>query len=416
MADINKLKFDEIGYIFEKFLITVKDKNGNTVEKKDLKDIHIRSMFLEKNYDSDYLPIFMVSLSISEKIYKKIRQYQDYTTFDIIMKSGKIDTNNNIGRLSNFISGTFNVKGTDDTPFINEEEVNSMESTYAGGEDMSTMATEYTFVLVQSNTLKKTRKIINKVITSATMLDTVSYLLSTAGVDNVLMSPMDNTNSYNEIVLLPIPLTSQLSYLDSVFGFYKEGSQIFFDFDRMYFLRNSHKCTAYQRGEIKTVSICVYNTSSGSNAVKGSYINKVGKTAYINCGIGSFQVSSESKASDTYMSANNIVINQNGEVTESVNDSSGSYNIINTSTHNKYYPNESKLRVKELESVITVTCTNMDISLLQPNKYFNIRSNVTKVATQVKQKYRLSNWSCVFAKEGNIFKTVSTIILKKTED
>lgn len=414
--DINEIQYNEIGYTFEKFLITVKDKNGSLVEKKDLKEIHIRNVFIEKDYDADYLPIFMVSLAISESLYKKIRKNQDYTTFNIILKSGTVDGDNNISKLSNCISGTFDIVGTDDTPLVNEQEIKKLEATYDGGDSMADVANEYTFVLVQRSTMKKTRKIINKVITSANMTDTVSYLLTTAGISNVLMSRMDNHSSYSEIILLPIPLTSQLSYLDSVFGFYKEGSQIFFDFDRAYIIRNSHKCTAYERNEIKKVTICVYNTSSGKNAVKGSYIDKDEKVGYLHCGVGSFNISSESKATDTYMSPNSLIINQNGKIDNTVNDSSGSYNVINTSTHNKYYAEESKLRTKELENIITATCTNIDITLLKPNRYFNVRSNVTRVAKQVKHKFRLSKWSTTLAREGGVFKSATTIILKKTED
>ena len=414
--DINEIQYDEVGYMFEKFLINVKDNTGKVVEEKDLKEIHIRNVFIEKDYDSDYLPVFMVSIAISESLYKNIRKYQEYSTFNIILKSGKVDGDNNISKLKNCISGTFDIIGTDDTPLVNEKELETEKTQYDGGESMQDVGTEYTFVLVQRSTMKKTRKIINKVITSANMTDTVSYLLTTAGVNNVLMSCMDNSSTYDEIILLPIPLTSQLSYLDSVFGFYKEGSQIFFDFERMYVLRNSHKCTAYEKNEIKKITICVYNTSSGKNAVKGSYIDKDEKVGYLHCGVGSFNVSSESKATDTYMSPNSLIINHNGKIDSSVTDSSGSYNVINTATHNKYYPEETKMRSKELENIITATCTNIDITLLKPNRYFNVRSNVTRVAKKVKHKFRLSKWSTTMSREGGIFKSATTIILKKTED
>lgn len=414
--DINEIQYDEVGYVFEKFSIKVKDESGNVIEEKDLKEIHIRNVFIEKDYDSDYLPVFMVSIAISESLYKKIRKNQEYSTFNIILKSGKVDGENNISKLKNCLSGTFDILGTDDTPLVNEKEIEADKKYYDGGESMADVGTEYTFVLVQRSTMKKTRKIINKVITSANMTDTVSYLLTTAGVSNVLMSRMDNGSSYSEIILLPIPLTSQLSYLDSVFGFYKEGSQIFFDFDRMYLLRNSHKCTAYEKNEIKKVSICVYNTSSGKNAVKGSYIDNDEKVGYLHCGVGSFTVSSESKATDTYMSPNSLIINQNGKIENATTNASGSSNVINTSTHNKYYKTETEMRTRELENIITATCTNIDITLLKPNRYFNVRSNVTRVAKKVKHKFRLSKWSTTLAREGGVFKSVTTIILKKTED
>lgn len=412
--DINEIQYSEIGYVFEKFLITINE--GGKVEKKELKEIHIRNVYIEKDYDADYLPVFIVNLAISETLYKKIRKNQETTTFNIIMKSGTVDKDNNISKLSNCISGTFGLADRDVTPLVNEKELKAMESTYDGGESMHDVANEYPFILVQKSTMKKTRKIINKVITSANMTDTVSYLLTTAGVNNVLMSRMDNHSTYSEIILLPIPLTSQLSYLDSVFGFYKEGSQIFFDFDRMYLIRNTHKCTAYEKNEIKKVTICVYNTSSGKNAVKGSYIDKDEKVGYLHCGVGSFNIDAEANATDTYMSPNSLIINQNGQIDNAVTNSSGSYNVINTSTHNKYYPQEAKLRTKELENIIKATCTNIDITLLKPNRYFNVRSNVTRVAKQVKHKFRLSAWSSTFAREGGIFKSVTTIILKKTED
>ena len=119
--DINEIQYDEVGYVFEKFLIKVKDKSGSVIEEKDLKDIHIRNVFIEKDYDSDYLPVFMVSIAISESLYKKIRKNQEYSTFNIILKSGKVDGENNISKLKNCLSGTFDILGTDDTPLVNEK-------------------------------------------------------------------------------------------------------------------------------------------------------------------------------------------------------------------------------------------------------------------------------------------------------
>lgn len=413
--DINDINYEEIGYSFEKFLIKVKDKSGKVLEEKDLKEINIRNVFIEKDYDNDYLPIFMVSIAVPEALYRKIRKYQEYSTFNIIIKSGNVEKNK-LTKLKQCLSGTFDILGTDDTPLVNEKELEAQAKTYDGGESMRDIASEYTFVLVQRSSMKKSRKIINKVITSANMTDTVAYLLSKAGVDKVLMSSMDNTSTYDEIILLPIPLTSQLSYLDSVFGFYKEGSQIFFDFDRMYVLRNSHKCTAYEKNELKKVTICVYSSSSARNGVKGSYIDKDEKVGYMNCDVNAFQISSASKATDTYLSPNSLIINHNGKIDTVETDSSGSYNIISTATHNKYYKHETKLRTKELENIITATCNNIDISLLKPNRFFNIRSNVTRVAKKVKHKFRLSKWNTVLTREGGIFRASTTIILKKTED
>lgn len=413
-VNINQLQYNEIGYVVTKFLIVVRDSKGNLVQKDELKTVQVKNFFIEKNFDEDYTPIFMVELAIDDKLYRNICKYQRYTTCTIMIKYGKVAEDNTISKLSTYLSGDFVPMQPDDTPFVNEKEYNKQKEEYDGGMSMQTFGRSYTLILGKKSVIKKTRKIINNVLTSANMLDAICFLLTSAGISSkVLMSTLDNMSTYNEVILLPIPLTSQLSYLNSVFGFYKQGAQIFFDFDYSYILRNSDKCTAYMKNEIKKISFCIYNASSGKGSTKGSVTKD--KVGYISCTSTDFQYDDESKSSDSYMSANTMIINQSGSVSTAVTNSSGSYNVINSTTHNPYYANEVKLRTKELEGIVYMSCKNIDLTYLTPNKQFVIQSNVTEVAKKVNHKFRLSSWMSVFSKEGNIFKASTNIVMKKTD-
>ena len=86
-----------------------------------------------------------------------------------------------------------------------------------------------TYTLVKKSMLVLTKKVNNGVLQNVTMLGAVSWLLSKSGCSrNVLMSNFTNNESHKELLILPKTLLSQLLFLESEYGWYKEGTCIFF--------------------------------------------------------------------------------------------------------------------------------------------------------------------------------------------
>lgn len=382
----------------------------------------IQGMYLEKNYDEDNLPIFLIQIAMGAEMYQKIAKSQDSTLVSLNIESEVEGENGSFSETSTYIKDIFTILTTNATPFLDQKTIDNSKESSSYGEGTVTpsdMAKAYTFILARRKDLDTTKKIVNTVLTSTDIITAVSYAMSASGCNKVLMSRPDNNTKYNELMLLPIPLINQLRYLNNYYGVYKEGAQIFFDFDRTYFIRKTAStCTAYDSTEPLVVGIYVYDHSNSTGFSKGSYTNTKDRIGYITTGPDNFSVEDLSTTSSQYAGNNSLIINNSGKSEKATGGTTDggreSFNIITTSSHNQFMSNETALRLQELKSVATVTCTNCDLKLITPNRKYQVVASSSSAASALNHPYRLVSCQTVFVKDGNHFTNTTEFILKKT--
>lgn len=382
----------------------------------------IQSFYIEKNYDNDYLPIFILNTLMGAYIYQKITNAKDYATITLTINLLIDRGDNNYENAGTYLSDAFTILPTENNPFIDKKTYDNMVSGSTYGEGtvaMTDMTNSYSFILARKADLASTKNIVNNVITKGTMLTAATYAMQQSGCSNVLMTNPDNGTMYDELLLLPVPLINQLKYLNSYYGFYKEGAQIFFDFDRTYFIRKNAACTAYDDTEIKDVTIFAYDNSNGNEYGKGSHIDDLSRMGYINSGIDQFKVNDLSTTSAQYLGNNSTIINNSGDVsTTSKNTTEGdatTFNIITTSSHNNYITDERQLRLTELKCVVSVTTSNCDLRILTPNRCYHVLTTDSKAAEQVAGNFRLVSMQIMFIRDGGAYTNMVEITLKKSE-
>lgn len=382
-----------------------------------IQSLQILSMYLERDYDNDHLPVFMMQLLISDELYHKICNNHKDTTFTMKMKSQISVSESEKTAGSLYISGSFEPIGIDGTPYDSQRLYEAVKEKSTAGENalMTDFSKARTFVLCSKQQLAATKKIHNWVLSSASMTDAVAALLSESGAVKPLMSPMDNSSRYSELLLLPQPLIPQLKYLNSFYGFYKEGAQIFFDLNYTYILRNTAKCTAYVKDEVQTVVFCIYDTSYGDSAKIGSKTDLKTKTAYIGLSSINFHVDNLSKAANEFMGTNAMIVNSDGSVSTATSGQGESYNVLSVTSHNNYLANELSLRMKEMSCVVYLSLVNVDLNLLTPNKTFRIISSDTNITKQTSGLFRLTSTQTTFAKNGEHFTATTVVQLKRTD-
>lgn len=404
-------RFDIYEYICDALSITCNSKTY------PIENIQISGIYLERNYDEDHLPIFMIQLIMSDDLYHNICNHHKDTTFTMKLKSqiSVSETEKTAGSL--YINGTFEPVGQDGSPYHSQQLYDSVKEKSTAGE--GSMLTEFsnarTFILCSRQQLNATKKVSNYVLSSATMTDAASIVLSQSGAVKPLVSPFDNTSTYNELILLPQPAIPQLKYLNNFYGFYKEGAQIFFDLNYTYILRNTAKCTAYVPNEIQTVVFCVYDTSYGETAKIGSTTDILNKVAYIGLSSVNFTLDNLSNAANEYMGSNATIINNDGSITQASPGTGESVNILSVRNHNKYFTDEMSLRIKELSCVVYLNIQNVDLNLLTPNKTFRIMSTDTNITKKVSGLFRLVSTQTTFIKSGDHYLTNTIVQLRRTD-
>ena len=408
---LSDLVFQNYEYIIDSLSIQC---NGKT---NKIENIQLTNFYIERDYDNDHLPVIILELVISDELYYNICTNQDNTTFTIVLKS-QISVSESVKTSGSiYISDKFVPLNRDKTPFQNKQ-LYEMVKDKSSANDNSTLTNftnKRTFILGRKADLSATKKITNMVLSSSNILNAISVVLTQAGATNVLMSPLDNNTTYSELILLPQPTIAQLKYLNSFFGFYKEGAQIFFDLNTTYILRNTAKCTAFRKNEIKTIYFCVYDSSNEKHPSIGSKTYTKEGTAYIGLSASNMDVQDLSKTENERIGTNSVLINNDGSVTQANSGIGTTFNVLSVRNHNNLYASEMALRIKESSCVVILTITNVDLSLITPNKMYKILSTDTDVAKKVSGSFRLSSIKTFFTKDGDRLIPTSIVILKRTD-
>lgn len=391
-----------------------------------LHNIQINGLHIERNFDLYHLPVIMLGVSLPKDWYYDIIR-NPYESKFILKIEKYIDKGD--GKKTNrstYVSSKFSPILLDDTPFRDEKFYNLAKfgSGKKKGDIMpQDLKDNYTFILVRDNDLEMSKKKTNKIITSGNMLIAITKVLGDAGASNILISQLDNSESYKELLLLPIPTFDQLDYLNSYFGFYKEGAQIFFDLDGQgYFLKNTSQCTVWKAGdEFLNIIFTVNNIITGDDRARGVIVDGKSKLVYINVNEDQMEINNMAsvvnhiQGNDTYLIHSNSTSNAEELSTGTTQLGSASQKVAITSSMNKFIQSELTLRAKEKECVVHLALTNIDLSWLVPNKEFKFITDITSIIDKLTGKFRLSAVTTEFIKDGDHFNDVSDVILMRTE-
>lgn len=389
--------------------------------KKDYKlnDIQIEGIYLEKDYDNDHLPVLMLDTNIPKLVEAMIIKNKNDVTFTLNFTNCVKDTDDLEAQYDKktVFSGVFTPIIPDTTP-DQEKTLRKLLKEADGKTDefdfsMDDMANKVTFILIKKETSIAAKTIVNAVIPNVTLLEATSFLLSKAGCKNVLMSSLDNTDIISELVLLPIPMLSELEYLINYYGFHKEGTQVFMDFDTTYINRMGDKCTAWKRNEPKTVNIFISEAIRG-RAAGGSF--EKGNEVYISIDQDSYTVIDGSQALDQIEGQNVTLLNE--DTTQITNISGGGeFTTVKSVTgHNKYIDSITALRKKESTRTIQIFASNIDMTELTPNKQYNVITNDSEIIDDITGTFRISSMSLSVLKQAGKFMPLTSVTLKRVSE
>ena len=204
--------------------------------------------------------------------------------------------------------------------------------------------------------------------------------------------------------------------MESEYGWHKEGTCIFFDFNVIYIIRKNGKSTAWQQNEPKDVCFCVSDAQSDDNIPKGVIRDR--NIVYYNIGIDQCKINSGSVVGDQISGNNMILMNSGTGESSSIQSGTpsydgGSYSTKEYTGHNPYVQ-EQYIRAKNEEAnQIQLICMGGDMSFLTPNKHYTFLTDVTSLVKNFNGDYRLSEYKTTFSKNGDYFDAVSNIIVKK---
>ena len=410
--------------LWENYLYSIKVSIQTPNELVELQNAQINSAYIEKDYDNDVLPVFLLNVNLQKNVYYDI--LKDPTQCRFIVQIDKYIDPGNSGRDKSkrvYLRDKFVPIITDRSPFTDEKFYKDVK--YNGSKDGRQiipydLQQTYDFILFREKDLRVMKSTTNLVFTNTNVLVALTVVLGNAGVSNLLMTRFDNTSSYSEFLLPPLPLLPQIKFLDSYFGFYREGSMVFFDHDRSYILRKAPGCSAWESNEIKTVAFTIDVPSSGEDLMVGSVLDNKQKTVFVNTNKDHVMFLDKTISTDMVIGNKSTIFHTvTGGFNSVTPDTTNIAGVTNapktTNTQNSYASSELEARQSEMRNIVNIICSGLDISYIQPNKTYKLMTNVQSIVNKVGGVYRLTRAIHQFVKEGDHFVNLSNMELRRPD-
>ena len=205
---------------------------------------------------------------------------------------------------------------------------------------------------------------------------------------NILISPTDNsTNTY----CIPYGhMGDNLKSLNTYYGIYKTPYMFFMDLDTIYLLEKGNIGNTLRADELKTVSIHLNKQADNDYITTGSYTDTENGMYIINT--SAFEIVDNDSTIDYAVGGTiKTVIGGTGEIKT---DKFGDYNVERTVIVDSEFQHSQLIYdIKEKKRSVVLSLTNIDLSIITPNKKYTIFPDETFYNTKynIKGDYRLTS-------------------------
>lgn len=383
---------------------------------------HINSILIEKDFDNDYFPVFRVATMLDTTVYKRIVANKLTVRFRFRMQKYIYDSNNDLTVKKDVFNSLFCIFLDDNTPFLDEStREQTKEAIDVDKTPQSIGSEEQVFYLFKEKDIMSTQTITNAVLSGVTMTDAVVYSLASRGISNVLMSPLDNKAQYDEVLLPPYTLFGAMQYLEAAYGFYQRGVMLFFDIDRIYFIKQYSLCTAWAPQEYKKTIFNIKKTINPDNLSPGSYENTEEKNYFINVIPTDITMSNPSVINDLTDGNKLIIVTPStGKIVkvnpDTVQVGNGSYKVLVDKFNSQFAIETERYKRDETGSILQLNIGDFDIDAFSPNKEFMFTFEDANINKNYGGPYRISQASFIFTKQGDDFTISGQHIFKRIKE
>lgn len=413
--DLKNINLYNYKYKIEKFLI-----NAPTLsEPYEVKDSFIGNFEIEKNFDTHILPYFEFTINIPNGVMRSLLKANNNVNVNLIIKyvkygNEKYRIENNSPRYTGFLNGVFKMFIDDQDPSLNEQHEKEYEKFI--GLNETTMdpqnSTMMKVVLYNEIYLNGTKAIVNDIVSNASLLDVITYVLGKSKMKNILISPPNNNKIPSQFIIEPMTVMEQLHYLSGEYALHKNGTLIFFDIDRGYIIDKSPKCTAYQLNEYKKTYLISMNKGNNSTNSAKTGCARFDKEKCNICIVSSKSIQSTSNYDfNKQIHGNNLIyIDSSTGNTSVINTDGGNIDGIVYSKKGENGASALQNKLKESKKNVSIILENTDLNFFTPNKEFIISTDV--VSSNINGSYRISKLNALFKKDGKEYTSVLTCEFK----
>jgi len=255
-------------------------KDDGTTEVIDLSDL-IFNFKIFQLYNDFSFPVIAVSINLTPRQHTKIADNLDRTQFRLNLEKLEVTDLSDMNKLSEKSSEVvykdlmLELSDYDKKRFRDESEQ------YAGGFEDALKIQIY-MELFKAEHLVINKKPINGIYNNVKMDNLLIYLLSQAKQKILVQKSNRGSELIPQIVLPGKSLVQTMQYLQNVYGIYKSGLRLFFDFNRSYCLTHDiiENEPISEEEPLEYVNVVCYIGKSATET-SGCYLDENTKTYYL---------------------------------------------------------------------------------------------------------------------------------------
>lgn len=375
---------------------------------------------IEHYFDEAVFPIFKVTMTLEPSRYYKIIKNKDKVKFKLRLQSWyrKKGTDED-SLVRDVINDTFSIFINDD----NDDYQKSLKKSAGTDKDeneLDRLKNDIEFFLFKTSLVTGLRSNIQAVLQDVDLTTAIAYLLSKAGANKVLLSPLDNKSTYETLVLPPQNIEKQLKYLNNNYGFHKNGSIIYFGLFNSYILNCKEGCTAWAKNEWKETILYVLDKTSSDSYLEGAILKQGEKRFYYNMKAEGVDTTNNSVTTNAITGSDAIVVDMASNSSSSVKSSSkiigkSTEAVLFNNTSNKYMGTTFAAQQKANSTVVTLLLSNLNLEAFKPNKSISMIFEDATLNKKYKGLYRVSSAIYTFKNSGDNYSVTAIITLKKVK-
>lgn len=381
----------------------------------------VRSLIFVHDYENNITPKVQLICKVSKNDYERVILNTDTltATFDVYqINSGRI-LDSNVPQEEDMeqehLWESFTLKAMNANE-LSTSQINKLryDSEVAEGENDTIMTSQDTIMLtlyLYDNTSIQKSKISKYFILNGGKNDVIYRFFQDRGIDNILMTPTDNTNQ-----LYSIPygsLKQNFEAFNSLYGIYSAPYLFYMDFGCTYILDKSKVGETLRINEPPIVTIYLDKETEAGYTQSGSFCDTENNMYILNT--NNFNVTNNDADIDYAIGGTiKTVISGTGEVKV---DKIGDFDVERIFTvDNANQHSQLIYSIKESRRNMVLTFSNIDIDIITPNKKFQIITDDATIDSKYKISgtYRVSSNMMYLKRNSENYLSMSTqIVLRK---
>lgn len=369
----------------------------------------ITSLVINYDYDKNNIPIIYMGVRLETSLYNKMVTNTEKGVIVLTISKSKNNTNNSV--YTNIIQNRFNYMMS-----TNPDYNSKMEKDTDTDNRLAFNCKEGFICLIQEDSTDNNKKIMNDIIKNSNMGSIIHKFTSHM---KMVMEPLHVNKKFNFLIIPPLESVSRLlRYLNKQSVFYREGYRYFVDFNKTYLLSEEGNAVDARDGSYPTVLVNITEPTSELGAQTGIVTDRKNKAYVLN--VNANITSVDIKKSEEKIFNKIIGVNTFGETKELNLDihrtegSSDKVRLERVPYDNMEYLDYLKNRIENSIISLHVTKTEIDSSLITPNKEYIVRNYPS--FSEYNGRYVLSYKKEALLNQNGVFINSLIFGLRKVKD